>query len=54
MGPHDALVIEAQKWKEELWAYLEEFEPRETKKAKELMNDLLDTIDGFVDEPEYK
>ena len=59
MTPHDDLAIKAQKFKEELWAYIDEFLidagfDFEIKEAKEHMNGLLDTIDSFVDRPEYR
>lgn len=59
MGPQDELAIHAQKWKEELWAYIDEYLvdngfEAEIAEAKMNMNDLLDTIDSFVDRPEYK
>ena len=59
MTPHDDLCLKAEKFKEELWAYMDEFLtpeefPLEIKWAKHHMNGLLDFIDSFVDRPEYK
>ena len=60
MGPHDDLAIKGQTFKEELWAYIDEFLKddesfiKEVREAKHHMNCLLDIIDSFVDRPEYK